>query len=65
MFVALLEGVAGLLLEAVHGLLSVPDGARERVLPPESVLVHGAWGHKYNGNIQLKFWHRSRLLGQS
>ena len=32
MFVHLLQRVAGLLLEAVHRLLAVPDGSRQRVL---------------------------------
>ena len=48
MLVTLLQRVAGLLLEAVDGFLAVPDGARQRVFPSEPVLVHGAWGHKYN-----------------
>ena len=48
MFVHLLQRVAGLLLEAVDGFLAVPDCAGQRVFPPKSVLVHGAWGHKYN-----------------
>ena len=67
-FVALLQGVPGLLLEAVHGLLSVPDCPGQRVFPSESVLVHGAWGHKYNSSFQLTkltFWQRSRLLGHT
>ena len=41
--VHVLERVPGLLLEAVDGLLAVPDGARERELPPQPVLVHRAW----------------------
>ena len=43
MFVHLLQRVAGLLLEAVHRLLAVPDGSRQRVLSSQPVLVHRAW----------------------
>ena len=40
--VALLQGVPRLLLEAVHGLLSVPDRLGQGELLPEPVLVHCA-----------------------
>ena len=38
--VAVLEGGAGLFLEAVDGLLTVPDGLGQRVLAAQTVLVH-------------------------
>ncbi len=41
-FVHVLEGVSRLLLEAVDGLLSVPDGAGQRELPPQPVPVHSS-----------------------
>ncbi len=40
--VRLLQAVPRLLLEAVHGLLAVPDGARQGKLAPESVFIHSA-----------------------
>lgn len=42
LLITLLQRVPGLLLEAVHGLLSVPDGLGQRELFPEPVLVHCA-----------------------
>ena len=51
MFVHLLQRVAGLLLEAVHRLLAVPDGSGQRVLPSQPVLVHRAWKIFFGKNI--------------
>ena len=41
--VAVLERLARPLLEAVDGLLSVPDCPRQWILPPQPVLIHGAF----------------------
>lgn len=40
--IALLEGISGLLFEAVNGLLSVPDSLGQGELFPQPVLVHCA-----------------------
>ena len=40
--VAVLQGGARLLLETVDGLLAVPDRLGQRVLAPQSILVHRA-----------------------
>lgn len=42
LLVALLEGDSRLLLEAVDGLLAVPDRLGQRVFLPDAVLVHGS-----------------------
>lgn len=41
--VGLLQRVAGLFLEAVDGLLAVPDGAGERELPPQPIFIYRTW----------------------
>lgn len=42
LLVELLERVARLLLETIHRLLAVPDGAGQGEFPAQPVLVHGA-----------------------
>ena len=42
LLVTLLQRLTRFLLEAVDGLLAVPDGLGQRVLPPQSVLIHRA-----------------------
>ena len=42
LFVEIFQGLPGLFLEAVDGLLAVPDRLRQGILPPDAILVNSS-----------------------